>query len=151
MGKKDGSFYSLSGSLKQALSEFPAGIWVAIAEDQQRVVGSGPTATRAEKRAAVSGHKPTLLLQVPDGGFRARETNGNGKGDGKAAMPLNLPSFYRGIYKKVARKLGCDPSYLSRVARGERSSDVVSQTLQSELSHAVTLTSKNGRHRREHL
>ena len=45
----------------------------------------------------------------------------------------NLPSLSRGMYKRVAEKLGCDPSYVSRVARGERESKLVSDALVAEV------------------
>ena len=44
-----------------------------------------------------------------------------------------LPSLYRGIYNRVAQKVGCDPSYVSRVARGERRSEAVSVALRAEI------------------
>jgi hypothetical protein len=44
-----------------------------------------------------------------------------------------LPSLCRGIYNRVAQKVGCDPSYVSRVARGERNSDAVSEALRAEI------------------
>ena len=44
-----------------------------------------------------------------------------------------LPSLCRGIYNRVAQKVGCDPSYVSRVARGERTSQVVSEALRAEI------------------
>ncbi|HXN50558.1 MAG TPA: hypothetical protein VN943_01385 [Candidatus Acidoferrum sp.] len=44
-----------------------------------------------------------------------------------------LPSLCRGIYNRVAQKLGCDPSYVSRVARGERKSEAVSEALLAEI------------------
>ena len=45
-----------------------------------------------------------------------------------------LPSLCRGIYNRVAQKIGCDPSYVSRVARGERKSEAVSQALRAEVA-----------------
>ena len=33
----------------------------------------------------------------------------------------------------MALKVGCDPSYVSRVARGERNSDAVSEALRAEI------------------
>ncbi len=45
----------------------------------------------------------------------------------------SLPSLCRGIYNRVAQKLGCDPSYVSRVARGERRSEAVSDALRAEI------------------
>jgi hypothetical protein len=44
-----------------------------------------------------------------------------------------LPSLCRGIYNRVAQKVGCDPSYVSRVARGERNSKAVSEALREEI------------------
>jgi hypothetical protein len=44
-----------------------------------------------------------------------------------------LPSLCRGIYNRVAQKVGCDPSYVSRVARGERNSKTVSEALREEI------------------
>ena len=42
-------------------------------------------------------------------------------------------SLYRGIYSRVARQLGIDPSYVSRVARGERRSGKVETALLKEM------------------
>jgi transcriptional regulator with XRE-family HTH domain len=41
--------------------------------------------------------------------------------------------LYRGLYSRVARQLGVDRSYVSRVARGERRSRRVENALQREL------------------
>jgi transcriptional regulator with XRE-family HTH domain len=41
--------------------------------------------------------------------------------------------LYRGLYGRVARKLGVDPSYVSRVARGERQSPEVQTALSQEI------------------
>ena len=54
-------------------------------------------------------------------------------------MLFSLPSMFRGIYDRVARKVGCDPSYVSRVARGERNSDAVRNVLEAEISKAWTV------------
>jgi hypothetical protein len=45
----------------------------------------------------------------------------------------SLPSLSRGMYKRVAEKVGCDPSYVSRVARGERESKLVADALMAEI------------------
>jgi DNA-binding transcriptional regulator YdaS (Cro superfamily) len=42
-------------------------------------------------------------------------------------------SLFRGIYNRVAKRLGVDPSYVSRVARGERKSAVVGKALAEEV------------------
>ena len=47
-----------------------------------------------------------------------------------------LPSLCRGLYHRVAQKVGCDPSYVSRVARGERTSRAVSEALRAEIQLA---------------
>lgn len=41
--------------------------------------------------------------------------------------------LYRGLYSRVARKLGVDRSYVSRVARGERQSKDIEAALNSEM------------------
>jgi hypothetical protein len=58
----------------------------------------------------------------------------NGLNDNNQAPDLRcLPSLCRGIYNRVAQKVGCDPSYVSRVARGERTSEAVSEALRAEI------------------
>ena len=59
---------------------------------------------------------------------------------------LEQMTMYRGIYSRVARRLGVDPSYVSRVARGDRSSQAVSEALQAEIQKidAKHRTRKNG-------
>jgi transcriptional regulator with XRE-family HTH domain len=41
--------------------------------------------------------------------------------------------LYRGLYARVARQLGVDRSYVSRVARGERRSPRIEAALKTEL------------------
>jgi transcriptional regulator with XRE-family HTH domain len=41
--------------------------------------------------------------------------------------------LYRGLYARVARQLGVDRSYVSRVARGERRSATIEAALKAEL------------------
>jgi transcriptional regulator with XRE-family HTH domain len=41
--------------------------------------------------------------------------------------------LYRGLYSRVAKKLGVDRSYVSRVARGERASKEIEEALQQEV------------------
>jgi hypothetical protein len=57
----------------------------------------------------------------------------------------SLPSLFRGVYSRVARKLRIDPSYVSRVARGERNSADISKALEVELRRVSMLASRNGR------
>jgi hypothetical protein len=42
-------------------------------------------------------------------------------------------SLFRGVYNRVAVRLGVDPSYVSRVARGERKSALVKKALAEEV------------------
>ena len=42
-------------------------------------------------------------------------------------------SLFRGVYNRVAKRLSVDPSYVSRVARGERKSAVVEKALADEV------------------
>ncbi|HLK33186.1 MAG TPA: response regulator [Terriglobales bacterium] len=42
-------------------------------------------------------------------------------------------ALFRGIYSRVARQLGVDRSYVSRVARGERRSKEIEEALRSEM------------------
>ncbi len=64
--------------------------------------------------------------------------------------PTNLASLIRGLYGRVARNLKVDPSYVSRVARGERQSDVIEASLERELKRIMTMVGANhngtGRH-----
>ncbi len=51
---------------------------------------------------------------------------------GPALPPQTL---YRGLYIRIARRLKIDPSYVSRVARGERHSKTVEHALRQEIDH----------------
>jgi transcriptional regulator with XRE-family HTH domain len=51
-------------------------------------------------------------------------------GSMKAIPPVSL---FRGVYDRVAKRLGVDPSYVSRVARGERKSAAVEKALAEEV------------------
>ena len=57
--------------------------------------------------------------------------------------PTNLASLIRGLYGRVARQLKVDPSYVSRVARGERQSDQIEASLERELRRIMSLVSSN--------
>jgi hypothetical protein len=46
---------------------------------------------------------------------------------------LSPQTLYRGLYVRVSRKLGVDPSYVSRVARDERQSPEVETALAQEI------------------
>jgi len=81
-------------------------------------------------------HKRTLRKNA--NGKSAKQKNGHDTPE----MLFSLPSMFRGIYDRVARRVGCDPSYVSRVARGERNSDAVRNVLEAEISKAWTAIGK---------
>src|SRR5271168_322195 len=64
-------------------------------------------------------------------GLEMRVMNRDKPDDTTLAFPAL--SIFRGLYQRVAGKLGVDPSYVSRVARGERKSAVVLAALQEEM------------------
>ena len=53
--------------------------------------------------------------------------------------PTNLASLIRGLYGRVAKQLKVDPSYVSRVARGERNSSEIEWALERELRRIMSL------------
>lgn len=59
------------------------------------------------------------------------------------ATPYHLASLIRGLYGRVARQLKVDPSYVSRVARGERQSDDIEASLERELKRVMSLMKPN--------
>lgn len=60
-----------------------------------------------------------------------------------SAPPLHFASLFRGFYGRVARKLDLDPSYVSRVARGERQSETIEAALEREVSRILALVGTN--------
>lgn len=54
---------------------------------------------------------------------------------------IQLASLTRGLYKRVADKFGVDPSYVSRIARGERRSPKIESSLNREVSKLLTSVS----------
>jgi hypothetical protein len=71
--------------------------------------------------------------------------NGNGHRDGRlngAHLVATLVSEYRGIYNRIAAQMGVDPSYVSRIARGERSNDLVKIALLKEVNRLHHLSTK---------
>jgi hypothetical protein len=59
-------------------------------------------------------------------------------------ISTSLPSLFRGLYSRVAEKLGIDPSYVSRVARGERNSEEISHALEDEIRRVSIIASRDG-------
>lgn len=76
--------------------------------------------------------------------LKGRRGSGLKSRDGKNGRSsfYSLPTLYRGIYNRVAQKVGCDPSYVSRVARGERTSIEICKALESEIRHTLALGSR---------
>jgi len=68
-------------------------------------------------------------------------TNGDKKNTSTNAT-LNRHQLYRGIYSRVAKQLGIDRSYVSRVASGERKSEKVQKALQRELDRIEKMMKK---------
>src|SRR5271168_273480 len=64
-------------------------------------------------------------------GLETRVMNRDKPDDTTTVFPVL--SIFRGLYQRVAAKLGVDPSYVSRVARGERQSAAVVAALQEEM------------------
>ena len=62
---------------------------------------------------------------------------------GLSAPPLHFASLFRGFYGRVARQLGLDPSYVSRVARGERQSEAIEAALEREMKRIIRLAGTN--------
>jgi len=50
---------------------------------------------------------------------------------------LRAMTLFRGIYRRVAKRLDIDPSYVSRVARGERRAAFVTEALKKEIHRAM--------------
>ena len=55
----------------------------------------------------------------------------------------DLASIVRGLYGRVARELDLDPSYVSRVARGERQSETVEAALEREMKRIIRMIGTN--------
>jgi hypothetical protein len=68
--------------------------------------------------------------------------NSGSRKDGSTTL-YSLPSLYRGMYNRIAAKVGCDPSYVSRVARGERRSNEIAKALQVEIQKTWALANAN--------
>jgi len=48
-------------------------------------------------------------------------------------------SLFRGLYARVAHKMGVDVSYVSRIARGERKSKIGAEALTKEFNRVVAI------------
>jgi len=65
----------------------------------------------------------------------------NNQGDGITNW-AKVISEYRGLYNRVAKQLKVDPSYVSRVARGERFNQEIEAALLEELQRLHGLSSR---------
>jgi len=66
-----------------------------------------------------------------------------------STLSLEALAVFRGIYKRVAVQLDVDPSYVSRVARGERNAPFISEALRKEIHRVLGkagLHNGNGNH-----
>jgi hypothetical protein len=59
---------------------------------------------------------------------------------------IGLASVTRGLYARVAKELGVDPSYVSRVARGERRSEEIEALLESEYLKILAQVRRKPKH-----
>lgn len=88
-----------------------------------------------------------LLLATTQTHHRSRSpemrmgTNGDKKNTSTNAA-LNRLQLYRGIYSRVAKQLGIDRSYVSRVASGERKSEKVEKALLREIERVEKMSKK---------
>jgi hypothetical protein len=57
--------------------------------------------------------------------------------------PNNLASVMRGLYNRVATRLSFDPSYVSRVARGERHSEQIEAALKGDMRQIMKMLRPN--------
>jgi transcriptional regulator with XRE-family HTH domain len=82
----------------------------------------------------MTGQLPFVLV-LPRTPFVRRPERLVMNGDKVDSNMNSIPSvsLFRGIYNRVAKRLGVDPSYVSRVARGERKSAVVEKALAEEV------------------
>jgi hypothetical protein len=70
---------------------------------------------------------------------------------GTAIPSLNrFTSVFQGFYARVARRLHVNPSYVSRVARGEWHSPRVAQALDQEMRRSLKLVTINLKGSRQH-
>lgn len=83
------------------------------------------------------------IRKAVHGAFRFRK--GRSRKVGNATFkhpPPVLASLIRGLYRRVARKLRVDPSYVSRVARSERHSKAVESEIRRQLREIVKYLEK---------
>jgi hypothetical protein len=57
---------------------------------------------------------------------------------------LQRAALFRGLYSRVAKQLGVDPSYVSRVARGQRRNSDIENALVREVQRLDGITDAEG-------
>jgi transposase-like protein len=65
--------------------------------------------------------------------------NGDRRTHSNTKSALTRHSLYRGVYSRVARQLGVDRSFVSRVANGQRRSAKVEAALRKEIARIERL------------
>lgn len=90
---------------------------------------------------ATKGLMPAQTAKKRRPRIRSRRTRKLTKST-SAHPPQDLASLVRGLYARVARKLGVHPSYVSRVARSERESERVAAAIRLELSKILLRVKK---------
>ncbi|HEY6249648.1 MAG TPA: hypothetical protein VI685_06780 [Candidatus Angelobacter sp.] len=123
----------ISFQLKSAaiISDSPAETRVGTKRDKSRVAGPfrpavlGPVtiASNKDKRGKAIMAKESTQTKGPSSSSKMKKLN-------------RLVEALCGIYTRVARRLGVDRSFVSRVARGERHSEVIEDALVSEYDRA---------------
>jgi DNA-binding transcriptional regulator YdaS (Cro superfamily) len=58
---------------------------------------------------------------------------------------LHVHSALRGLFSRVAKRLGLDPSYVSRVASGQRQSKKIMLAIEAELNKIQAKSRKSER------
>ncbi len=51
---------------QELLTGIPSGMWVAVSQDQERVVGKGLTVEEALQEAQQNGEEPPFIMRVPE-------------------------------------------------------------------------------------
>ena len=135
-GGKSKTSQTLPGSLR-TLVRLPIGWnWARVRAESLRIVQSPRPAVGLQSLLQdTKAHMRTVKKRSSKRtGSRTQPTM---RGSTLANPPQDLASLVRGMYGRVARKLGVDPSYVSRVARGERQSEAVDAALRRSLSDIV--------------
>jgi hypothetical protein len=86
----------------------------------------------------MEAHMTSLIRKEPRSLDRKRQRESRTVNNVSSThAPKDLASLVRGLYGRVACQLDVDPSYVSRVARRERRSEIVEDALRRELKKIV--------------